>query len=165
MGSLVQGIHELYESAWSEDALDDDGYILTYEGAATPGNVIKCPNTAQVAGIGYTSTKSPITGSAVANYVTLIKHGLANVLLAATHAAIAKGDPLCVSATDGKATKMAVPSIRNDSTANVAADVITAFDTWRTYIGTAQEAKAVNESGKCLTSLVISGHPGAAAAG
>jgi len=157
MGSLVNRIDELYESAICEDALDDDGYVLTYTGRSTEGNCIKHTTGVRPCGIGLTSTKDPVTAVATANKpVTIVKHGLAYVKLKATNAAIAVGDPI-VADDAGLADKMAAQTIDDATHASLQTDIIAMFTKLAMQIGLAAESKAVNAGGKCLVSLNIRG--------
>jgi len=55
---------EAMESRECTDALDDEGYVLAL---ASTGKVAKCAANGAVYGVGYKSTKNPVTGTAEAN--------------------------------------------------------------------------------------------------
>jgi len=142
--SRVQNVEEASMFyATTEDALDDSGYVLTRSGVTTAGNVKKAGASDAPVGVAYTSTKDPVTETAMANRkVAIQRRGVAKVKLSGTNAAIAAGD-LIGPAAGGVCDKLTI-------------DTTSAATLWtglQLILGVAREAKGANAGGKIEVEL------------
>jgi len=119
----------------TESSLEDSGFILTFSGVTTVGNVKKAVAGGTPVGINATSTEDPINpGTYLANVpVSITIEGVAYIRLSATNAAITVGD-LLQSTAAAEADKLTVAAL---------ADI-------DKIIGIALEAKPANAGGKIL---------------
>lgn len=138
-----------------EPALDKPGLVVTQVDAGTVGNVkLVDADKEKVFGVALMSTEDPLNkGTYLTNeYITVLKEGEVECILANDNAAIAVGDPIMAvkDSTAGTAKTGVVDllTIRTDSAANYAADM-------DALVGFAKEAKAQNAGATYGSTIVV----------
>jgi hypothetical protein len=149
MSGKVREVGEIFYATLADTtSLDDSGYVLKFDAT---NNVVDKAGAGEVPfAVNQKSTADPqnpssfLTGSQLPEGIPVFRDGMAELQLLATNSAISVGDPVGTAA-GGKVNKITIST----------ADVGSLYNSLKSLVGIAMEAKNANSGGKILVDLRI----------